>query len=244
MRYGDHPDQLIDVHWPADTAGARVPSPLVVSIHGGFWRQQYDRTHTRPMANALAKLGFTVATVEYRRTGGAGGWPTTFNDVSAAVAVAPHLVAAVEPARVEPDETVVVGHSAGGHLAIWSAQRTPHGISRVGALAPVADLYEAYRRRLDGDAVRALMGGSPKQVPERYAKGDAASLLPGPVPVVVIHGQLDEQVPVEMSRTLATKTGVELLELPDVEHFGLIDPLSSAWPWVVRALRPPPPEAG
>ena len=244
LRYGEHPDQLIDVHWPAGAADVGATAPLVVLVHGGFWRQAYDRAHTRPMAAALAQLGLAVATVEYRRTGGAGGWPATFDDAAAGVAVAPHVVAALRPGAVDPDDTVVVGHSAGGHLAIWAAQRSPHGIRRVVALAPVADLYEAHRRRLDGDAVAALMGGSPEDVPDRYATGDAAGLLPGPVPVVVVHGQRDEQVPVDMSRRLVgASPDVELVELPGVEHFGLIDPLSPAWSSVVAALRPPSPQA-
>lgn len=242
LRYGAHSDQLIDVHWPAGATDATAP--LVVLVHGGFWRQEYDRTHTRPMARALAGVGLAVASIEYRRTGGAGGWPATFDDAAAAVAAAPHVVAALRPGAVNPDDTVVVGHSAGGHLAIWAAQRSPHSIRRVVALAPVADLYEAYRRRLDGDAVPALMGGSPDDVPDRYAAGDAARLLPGPVPVVVLHGQRDQQVPVDMSRRLAGRCpDVEVVELPDVEHFGLIDPLSPAWSSVLAALRPPSPQA-
>jgi acetyl esterase/lipase len=239
LRYGDEPDHLVDVHLPATKPGAS-PAPLVVLIHGGFWHQEYDRRQIRPMAEGLAKLGFAVASLEYRRVDGAGGWPTTLDDVAAGLDALPKMLTEVAPGRVDVADSVLVGHSAGGHLAMWAAANTAGWLRRVVALAPVADLREAHRRRLGGSAVADLLGGSPDRVPERYDFADAATDSPDRLPTVVIHGQEDEQVPVEMSRALC---GVDLVELPDVEHFGLIDPLSAAWPSVVAALRPPTPQA-
>jgi acetyl esterase/lipase len=234
--YGSHPEQLIDVHLPPRRVGEASRAPVIVLVHGGFWRQAFDRTHTRPMAEALSSRGYVVLTPEYRRSGGDGGWPMTFDDVAAALDRVPE-VDAVAPGRADPADVTLLGHSAGGHLAIWAALRARRlPIRRVVALAPVADLVEAYRRDLDDGAVAALMGGSPEELPDAYAAGDAARLLPGPVPVTVLHGDLDDRVPVEMSRRLR---GVELVELAGVEHFGLIDPLAPAWSAVLAAITPP-----
>lgn len=230
MRYGGLDDQVIDVHLPEqDTAGA-----VVVLLHGGFWRQAFDRRHTRPAAEALAAEGFVVVTPEYRRVGGAGGWPATFDDVREALKHLPDVAAAV-PGRLRTDDLRLVGHSAGGHLALWAAlQPGAPPVRRVVALAPVADLYEAYGRGLGEGAVAELMRGGPDDRPEEYRQADAARLLPAEVPITVVHGADDDRVPVDLSRVLPV---ADYVELPGVEHFGLIDPRSPAWPTVLAAVR-------
>lgn len=242
VRYGEHPDQVADVRRPAPGAGG-ARRPLVVVVHGGFWRAEYDRAHTGPLAAALAAEGYPVAQLEYRRTGQpGGGWPGTFADVAAGVAALPALVAeAVGRPDLATDRPILLGHSAGGHLALWCAAELPSRLRGVLALAPVADLDEAYRLDLDQGAVAALLGGGPEDVPDRYARADPARRLPVPVRAIVVHGALDLQVPVEMSRryvSLARAAGsdISLLELPYTEHFGLIDPESPAWPKVTAAL--------
>jgi acetyl esterase/lipase len=134
-------DQCVDVR-----AGG---GPLVIFFHGGFWRHEYDRGHTGPLAAALAAEGLTVATPEYRRTGApGGGWPGTFDDVVAALRTLPALLSA----RLGPvGPAVLAGHSAGGHLALWAASRSSRVPAVVG-LAPVADLIRAYELDLDGGA--------------------------------------------------------------------------------------------
>ncbi len=235
-RYGDHADHLVDFYVPP---GDPVPRPMVVLLHGGFWRQEYDRRHVRPMAVALRTEGYVVAMPEYRRTGGAGGWPETFDDVAAVRERLDGLVASVLPGRVRAGAAILAGHSAGGQLALWwalSAAGSPSA-SAVVALAPVADLARAHAEQLGGGAVAAVMGGSPQRHPDRYATVDPLSLLrqnrPGRPPVTVLHGSDDQQVPAAHSRSLP---GVRYVELCG-EHFGLIDPLSSAWPQVRSALR-------
>ncbi|MFI7430938.1 alpha/beta hydrolase family protein [Micromonospora sp. NPDC049836] len=240
VRYGDHPEQVADLRRPAGDGPAR---PLVVVVHGGFWRAEYDRTHTGPMADALAALGHPVAQLEYRRTGQpGGGWPHTLQDVLAGVAALPGLAAAALPGRVAPVPPILVGHSAGGHLALYAAATAPGTVGGVLALAPVADLAEAYRLDLDDGAVAALLGGGPAEVPERYAAADPSALVPARVRTVVIHGSLDRQVPVAVSRSWvaaarAAGAPATLVELPKCEHFGLIAPDDPAWPVVVTALR-------
>jgi len=231
LRYGAGGDALVDVHLPA----TRTPAPLLILVHGGFWRAAYDRTHTRPMADALRDLGYVVATPEYRRTGGGGGWPATFDDVVSVRRQLPGLLTGAVPGRVASDSTVLVGHSAGGHLALWWSL-TGAG-EPVVALAPVADLARAYAEDLDGGAVSALLGGSPDEHPDRFAAADTARLLASAAPpprVVVLHGSKDRQVPYAHSQDLA---GVELVTLEGSGHFELIDPLSEQWPAVTRAVR-------
>ncbi|MFK4241344.1 alpha/beta hydrolase family protein [Micromonospora chokoriensis] len=240
VAYGDHPDQVADLRCPAETGPAR---PLVVVVHGGFWRAEYDRQHTGPLAAALAAAGYPVAQVEYRRTGQpGGGWPGTLTDVLTGVAELPALAAEALPDRVSRAAPVLLGHSAGGHLAMYVAATAPATVAGVLALAPVADLGEAYRRDLDGGAVAALLGGGPTEVPDRYAAADPRVLVPVQTRTVVMHGSEDRQVPAEMSRDFVTAaraagSDISLVELPGCEHFGLIDPESPAWPQVLVMLR-------
>ncbi len=237
VRYGDHPDQLVDLRVPIPTRtfpeDASRPfsgdaRPGVIFIHGGFWRAAFDRTHAGPLSADLATRGYPVATVEFRRVGTpGGGWPGTLDDVSAAVAAATAELGGAP---------VLMGHSAGGHLALWYAARAPERVRAVVALAPVADLVLAHELGLGAGAVAALLGGGPADVPDRYAAADPMRHLPLPVPAVLVHGTEDDRVPVEVSRRYATAAGVHLVELPGVEHFGVIDPLSRAWPAVLEAL--------
>jgi acetyl esterase/lipase len=251
LSYGPLPEHVVDVRLPP----SGPPAPLVVVVHGGFWKRQYDRQHAGPQSAALAAAGHVVATVEYRRVGmPGGGWPGTLDDAALLADTVPGLVAEAVPGVVDLARVAFVGHSAGGHLAAWAAAR--HRLpatSRwhrsqplravVVSLAGVLDLELADRRGLGGHATRALLGGTPEEVPERYAEASPIRLLPTGVPTVLVHGVEDDVVPVEVSRRYATAAGeagddVRLVELPGVEHFGLIDPESPAWPDVLAAVRP------
>ncbi|MBF9128117.1 alpha/beta hydrolase [Plantactinospora sp. S1510] len=241
VRYGPDPEQVADLRWPSTAAGP--PRPLVVVVHGGFWRAEYDRRHTGPLAADLVGRGYPVAQLEYRRTGQpGGGWPGTFDDVAAGVDALPALTDAAMPAgRMAPGPPILLGHSAGGHLALWYALRKPIGVRGVLALAPVLDLAQAYRLDLDGGAVAALLGGGPDDVPERYAHTDPARSPAPQVRTVILHGTLDQQVPVEMSRRYAADVGhsgaeLRMVELPNSEHFGLVDPESDVWSAVIAGL--------
>lgn len=240
VAYGPHPDQVADLRRPT---GAGPAKRLVIVVHGGFWRAEYDRRHTAPLATALARLGYPVAQIEYRRTGQpGGGWPGTMADILTGVSELPRLTAEAFPGAVAAGPPLLIGHSAGGQLALYAAATLPAVVGEVLALAPVANLAEAYRLDLDTGAVAALLGGGPTEVPDRYAACDPRSLPPSKSRTVVMHGALDQQVPITMSREFvaarrATGGNVHLLELTNCEHFGLIDPESTAWPEVVLALR-------
>jgi acetyl esterase/lipase len=229
VRYGSHPDQVVDLRLPP-TATSR---PLVIFIHGGFWRVAYDRTHVGPLAADLAARGWPTATVEYRRVGqDGGGWPGTLEDIAAAIgAVVDESDTAAPP--------ILAGHSAGGHLALWAARDT--STSGVLALAPVCDLRAAYSRHLGQGAVAALLGGGPDDVPDRFLAADPLARLPLGAAMMLVHGVDDDVVPVDLSRGFveaarAAGDSAELVALPGVEHFGVIDPESEAWPSVLRAL--------
>ncbi|MWV47767.1 alpha/beta hydrolase fold domain-containing protein [Rathayibacter sp. VKM Ac-2803] len=211
LRYGPAPEQIADVY-----RGGGAP---VVLVHGGFWRNRYDRRHARPLAAALADRGFDVLLPEYRRIGDPGGGrPGTFDDVRSVVAAIPRLGAA---------RATLVGHSAGGHLAMWSqaVDPSPH-VSSVVALAGVLDLQAAADARLSADAVTALLGPSD----EHRARADPLRLPAPPMPVSVVHGDRDAEVPVAYSRRYARRhASATLHELPGVGHFELIDPREPAF---------------
>ena len=226
LRYADFAEGLIDVHLPAEPNRT-----LVVLVHGGFWSEVWDRTHTRAQARALADAGYLVATPEYRRVGGSGGWPTTAHDVRDAYAALPSALAGLD---LTWDRTVTMGHSAGGHLVLWlAAQDLAHAPDRTVALAPVCDLDLARELDLDGGAVDALLGGAP------LADADPQTLLTDPPSgtVVLVHGDRDRLVPVELSRRFAERhPWAELVELPGVDHFEFLDPRDPVWPVVAAAL--------
>ncbi|MFG2123445.1 alpha/beta hydrolase [Streptomyces sp. NPDC048710] len=246
--YGEHPDQVADLFLPAAGPGPAVP--LVLFFHGGFWRAEHDRQHVAGFARALAaQSGCAVASVEYRRVGGGGGWPVTLTDTAEAVDRLPHLAAQAAPGRVDPARVVYAGHSAGGHLALWAALRhrlpdgapgraeTPPVVLGVLALAPTADLAWADELGSGRGAVAAFLGGGRERVPDRYAAADPAALGVPAGRTVVVHGALDEALPVAMARRYAARAGASLHELPGAGHFDVIDPDSVAWPVVTEALR-------
>lgn len=234
FRYAEHADGLLDVHLPPQPSR---PTRVVVLLHGGFWKTAYDRKHTRPVARALADAGLVVATPEYRRVGpgGTGGWPRTGTDVRRAVDELPGLLAGI---GVEVDELQVLGHSAGGHLALWLAT-TGLPIARTVALAPVGDLREAIRLGLGSDATVAFLGDRDRD--NALAEADPRLLLAErPQGAVhVIHGTDDADVPVSLSRGLVEQHGwIRLTELP-VGHFEVIDPGHDAFATVLRSLLSP-----
>lgn len=236
VRYAEHDSGVLDVHLPPGPG----PHPLVLLVHGGFWRQQYDRRHNRPLARALVAEGYVVAAPEYRRVGpgGTGGWPATVQDVDTVAARVHDLLSGL---GVTTTTTTYVGHSAGGHLVLWLADQG-HRVDRVVALAPVGDLRAAAAAGLGERATQAFLGGTADEVPERYDAADPMTRLgPGTAPeVVVLHGVDDDIVPVSLSRGLASAhPEVELRELPGVEHFGVIDPASPAWPALLASLATP-----
>jgi acetyl esterase/lipase len=233
-RYGAGPSQVGDLHTPSAAEGW----PVAVVLHGGFWRERYDRTLMEPLCADLAAWGWAAWNLEYRRVGGGGGWPSTFDDVAAGI---DHLAALGAP--LDLTRVITVGHSAGGHLALWAASRERPGVAVTGAVgqAAVTDLAAAARLGLSNGAAEALLGGPPDQVPERYAATSPAQRLPLGVPLLLVHGACDETVPVALSRDFqrAAAAAGDTCDLAIREHdghFEHIDPASGAWATVKRWL--------
>lgn len=223
-----------DVYDVWEPAPDRARHVTVALVHGGFWREQYDRSHTNPLAEALAADGFHVANLEYPRIGmPGGGWPGT------GAAVLARLEAVHEDTHL-PDRVVVVGHSAGGHLALWlaSAGRVPW-LTGVVALAPAADLGEVDRLGLSDGAARALLGAAPDEAPGAWADADPAR-QPLTTPAVIVTGERDDVVPAGVvDAYLGSRAPGEPLHTAvarGADHFDVIDPDSPAYLLVLAEI--------
>jgi dipeptidyl aminopeptidase/acylaminoacyl peptidase len=207
----------------------------VVIIHGGFWRARYDASLGRPLARDLAARGYTVWNLEYRRVGIGGGWTGTLDDVAAGL---DHLATL----DVDTSRVVAIGHSAGGQLATWAAGRaTPLvALTAVVSQAGVLDLATAACQGVGQTAVSDLLGGSPDEVPERYAAADPIVQVPLPVPVLCVHSSADDIVPIAQSTAYvaaATAAGADARLVESTgDHFTMIDPSTPDWAVVVNAL--------
>ncbi|WP_082556004.1 S9 family peptidase [Aeromicrobium sp. Root472D3] len=236
IRYGDDPSQRAELTRPSGSSKG-----VVVVIHGGFWRDQYDLSLGRPLATSLVAEGWTAYNVEYRRVGNGGGWPETFDDVAAAI----DRLAEVD--GVDTAKVVTLGHSAGGHLAVWAAGRprltderwTSPAVPVTAAVsqAGVLDLAAAIAADLGSGAVQRFMGGT---VDDRYAEADPAALVPLGVPVRCVHGTDDTTVPLSQStgyveRATAAGADATLTEV-EGDHFVVIDPASRAWAQTLEIL--------
>jgi acetyl esterase/lipase len=245
LRYGPDRAQVAEIWRPA--AGRGRSLPVVALIHGGFWRQLYTKRLMHRMARAVAAHGWVAYNIEYRRIGtlGHGGWPETFEDIADA------LEALVAVDGVDQKRVATCGHSAGGHLALWAASsRTTRQARRTrmsgelcaaASLAGVVDLVTAAQDNVGDGAVTALMGGIPDVVPDRYALGSPASLLPMGTPQILLHGLADTTVPPSLSARyadLARSRGDEAdyVPLPGVGHMEMIDPSGRAFPALLTRL--------
>jgi acetyl esterase/lipase len=226
-------------------AGVRLDTVLV---HGGYWRDRFNLTLQDAVAAHLAARAYLVWDVDYRPS--SDPWPATLTDAALAYN---HLATGRYADRVDPDRLAVVGHSAGGHLALWlasysrppsrqSGRQAPSTVpapALVVAQAPVAGLVEAARLGLGDGAVQALLDGTPEEVPERYAAADPTALVPTGVPSVLIHSREDDRVPFSQSTdyvAAATAAGDDnRLVVSTGDHFAHLDPASQA----VAPMGPP-----
>lgn len=236
LAYGTDPNQFGDLRLPK----TKGPFPLVMSIHGGFWRAKYALAHAGHLCAALTAKGLVTWNLEYRRVGNpGGGWPSTFEDIRNAYRYLPQIAK-----RYDCDSTkfLVMGHSAGGQLALCLAAHES-SLKRVVSLASVVDLQQAWEQRLSDDAVVAFLGGKPSEVPEHYREADPMQLAIDPAATQwLIHGAADDVVPSYFSRQYAEQKkkcaeDVHYTEISTAGHFDLIDPHSNAWPTVENTVR-------
>ena len=241
LRYGDEASQFGELWLPPDRpAGGRCR--VIVLVHGGFWRKIYGLDLMDSLAADLVGRGVAAWNIEYRRVGhDGGGWPGTLTDVAAAV----DLLASIGPDRgLDADSTAVVGHSAGGHLALWLSSRPllPAGTQgsdpvvepRIAVgLAPVAALSDAARDGVGSGAIVDFLGGRPDEVPERYTI--ATPGVADGVAVTVVRGTADVDVPA--AYTIPPGAGsVTVVDVAGDDHFDLIDPTSRSWTAAISAL--------
>ena len=248
IAYGDAPQQVAELRVPQGPG----PHPVVVVIHGGCWQAPWGLDHVRSFCAALTAEGSATWSLEYRRLGDpGGGWPGTFEDVAQG---AEHLRQAALTHPLDLERVVAVGHSAGGHLALWLAGRhrlpagsplrgeSPLTLSGEVSLAGVPDLREGAARSVCGDAIPRLLGGPPPDHVDRLRLSSPIELLPLGVPQRLVSGSLDAIVPPALSKeyaAAAARAG-DAIEVDIVEsagHFELVSPDSVAWLTVLSAVR-------
>ena len=232
IAYGDDPSQYGELRLPDGS-----PRGVVVVIHGGFWKAEYDASLGRPMAASLVAEGWAAWNLEYRRVGNGGGAPWTVDDVAAGIDALAHV-------DLDLSTVVTLGHSAGGHLAVWAAgrgkfDRWPPRVRVTAAIsqAGVLDLTRGHQEGLGGGAVARMLGHAPGPDDEPV---DPIRQLPLDVPVWCVHGVDDDVVPISQSEAYveaarALGAEAELVEV-DGDHYVVIDPTSAAWAAQLRIL--------
>jgi len=250
IAWGSAPEQFGELRLPAGPG----PHPVVVLVHGGCWLAQYGLDYMGAMADALAAAGIASWSVEFRRIGSpGGGWPGTMLDAGAAI---DHLRVLAQSHPLDLARVVLSGHSAGGHLVLWAAARgrqpigsplrteNPLSILGVVAMAPIADLAAsvAAERPLCNGSAAQLLGGSPGEMPERYALASPLELLPLGVPFVIVNGAEDRVVPpahvaafAEAARAAGDQVRLEIV--PASGHFEPVAPGTAAFGIVLGAIR-------
>ncbi|MGH9671866.1 MAG: alpha/beta hydrolase family protein [Bryobacteraceae bacterium] len=232
--YGDDPNQF------GDLRGAGPGAPVAIVIHGGFWRAAYGLDHIERLAEALPPLGIATWNVEYRRIGQPdGGWPGTVDDVERAAA---HLGKLGAEHGLDLARVIAIGHSAGGHLALSLAARKPIPLRGVISLAGVADLRRAWELQLSRGVVREFLGAAPEEDPERCRAASPIDRLPFGVRQLLVHGDRDETVPIEISRrhveaARALGDDARLITLAGAGHMEVIDPGAAVWHEIEDAVR-------
>lgn len=247
--YGEDTFQFGDLRLP-DGNG---PHPVLILIHGGFWRARYALDLMDEMAEFFTRQGYLTWNIEYRRVGHAGGgWPGTVQDVAMAIDYLSILAGEVS---IDIGRVGVIGHSAGGHLALWQAAREQLALqpglnlvkpvvrpTAIISLAGVSNLRHMHEVRSEDSPVQAFLGGTPNELSDVYRLASPWELLPLGVPQLLVHGTEDDSVPYEQSLHYfevaeAMQDSVELLTLPGVDHFAIIQPTSDVWETIAQRVQ-------
>ncbi|MEE9327713.1 MAG: alpha/beta hydrolase [Cocleimonas sp.] len=245
LEYGKHPEQFGNLYLPKHGD----PYPTIILLHGGCWRAKFGLSQLGSLCKALTNLGFAVWNMEYRRLGNGGGWPTTFEDVSQGT---DFLATIADKYNLDLSNVTAMGHSAGGHLALWLAGRhhlpsnsklsinSPINISNVISLAGIPDLVEGVKQNICLGACQELVGGLPEEVPERYRQASPGNLLPLNISQWHLVGEQDPIVPVSYIQTYIEKAQyldkVHFEIIPDIGHFEMVMPDTASWKYINIAL--------
>lgn len=231
IAYGADPEQFIELRVPR--SGRR--HPVVMLIHGGCWLSQYDVTHLAAAAEALRRDGIATWTVEYRRAGNAGGGdPGTFDDIRAAYDL---LIAVGKERDLDVSRIVVVGHSAGGHLALWLASEPGVKVRGTVGLAAVTDPVAFAQPTGCGAGITRFMGGAPSELAVQYAARSPVGRSAPRASVTLLAASDDRIVPKsQLEAYLSQFPGTATVDVPG-GHFDLVAPWTEAWRAVEMALR-------
>lgn len=245
IEYGKDPNQYGELYLPKEEAKG-----VVVMIHGGYYQPQFSLGYLEPADLDLVAHGYAVWSIEYRRMTQGGGWKTTLEDVLSGV----NHLDAISAQYHLPKNIVLVGHSVGGQFALWVASRTKQPSDTFGMLKPkiagvvslagVSDLLlldkghrSAHRER----PITQFIGADPATSPEILKKISPIELIPLGVKQILLHGNMDINVPVGVSylyrdKALAAGDDVQLEVVPLADHFTLLNPAQPFWSEVVTAI--------
>jgi len=245
ISYGKHPEQFGELYLPQSSG----PYSVIILIHGGCWRAQYGLSQLGSLSKALTTLGFAVWNIEFRRLGNGGGWPITFEDVSLG---ADFLRSIAEKYSLDLSSVSAMGHSAGGHLALWLAGRyhlptssqlfskTPLKLKSIVSLAGIPDLVEGVNQIICRGACQELLGDLPDKFPERYHQASPHYLLPLNIPQWHLVGEHDPIVPVNYLEpyieTASQQDDVHFEIIPDIGHFEMVMPDTISWNSIKHAV--------
>lgn len=241
--YGPEPQQF--GHFYAPEGEVAEPVPVVMVIHGGFWSGEYHLNLGTALSVELARNGVAAWNIEYRRIGEGGRWPEMSADVAAALDAIVGPVAAASPVPLDLNRVRVVGHSAGGQLAVWLAGqrdttiRPELVVSQAGAL----DLASAAERGRRISYIEDLFGIPFDDDPQLWRSASPHHRVPIGVPIVVLHGTEDVQVPAKVASRYADAARaagdpVELDVIEGEDHFAFLDPNTRCWKRSLDALLP------
>lgn len=247
--YGQHTEQFADLYLPQCQQQTASLHPVIILLHGGCWRAQFGLSQLGQLCKALTGLGFAVWNLEYRRLGNGGGWPTTLEDVSRGADFLREIAVNYSLAL---DQLTAMGHSAGGHLALWLAGREnlplqshlcnkhPIKIHRIVSLAGIPNLETGVAQNICRGACEELVGGLPMDIPEIYQQASPHNLTPINTPQFHLVGEHDPVVPVSYLKahieTLSNQNPVKFVIIPNIGHFEMVMPESPAWTHIKNSL--------
>lgn len=246
LRYGAAPKQYAELRVPP----GRGPFPIVVVVHGGCWDVMFGSSGSiAPVADALTRRGIATLNVQYRVVGDpGGGWPGTLRDVGTAIDDVRQLA---KRYPVDPDRLVVAGHSAGAQLALWSAMRNqlsprsdvafpdpliPKAVVAIDGPGALAEFIGKDKDICDKSVIVPFMGGTPRQVPQRYRDASPQDHLPLHVHQYLAQAAFADLMQPYIDRARRSGDPVTVYRPEKTGHFTIINPTLTQGQGTVRLI--------